>query len=131
VFPQRYTRLNIIIVPLTLFPLCLLLLVRLHCELCSFYFYRLTRETDRFLTGSGVKLPLTNFHFHRTAFSSHLKSKVGKHPRQGYSTTDTRVFEKTFEMSESPARGDSLEKGRTQNGNLHTTEWTPRGKTKS
>jgi hypothetical protein len=36
------------------------------------------RETDRFLAASGVQLAQTNFHFHRTAFSSQLKSKVGK-----------------------------------------------------
>ena len=77
------TVLTIIIVPVTLFPLCLLLLVRLvvyMVNLCSFYFYRhigkLT-ETDRFLATSGVQLSQTNFHFLRTVFSSQFKSKVG------------------------------------------------------
>jgi hypothetical protein len=39
------------------------------------------RETDRFLTGSGVQLAQSTsggfFHFRRAAFSSALKSKVG------------------------------------------------------
>jgi hypothetical protein len=35
------------------------------------------RETDLFLTSSGVHLEQTNFHFRRAAFFSHLKSKVG------------------------------------------------------
>ena len=37
-------------------------------------------ETDRFFAASGVQLAQTDrgqFHFRRTAFSSHLKSRVG------------------------------------------------------
>jgi hypothetical protein len=70
------TVLIIIIVPLRLFPLCLLL-VRLGlytANLCAIYFYR---ETDRFLAASGVQLAQSNFHFRRAAFCSQLKSKVG------------------------------------------------------
>ena len=51
-------RADIIIVPLMLFLLCLLLLVRLDAStvsLCAFYFCRLM-ETERFLTASGFQL---------------------------------------------------------------------------
>ncbi len=34
-------------------------------------------ETDWFLAVSGVQLVQSTFHFHRTAFSSQIKSKVG------------------------------------------------------
>jgi hypothetical protein len=76
------TALTIIIVPLTLSPLCLLLLVRLGgyiVNLCVFssLFLQAHRETDRFLAASGVQLTQTNFHFLRTAFSSQLRSTVG------------------------------------------------------
>ncbi len=71
------TVLTIIIVPLTLFPLCLLLLVRLRGEFVRLLFLQAHRETDRFLTASGVQLAQTNFHFRRAAFSSQLKSRVG------------------------------------------------------
>jgi len=51
---------------------------RLHCEFVRLLlFFQAHRETDRFLTASGVQLEQTNyFHFLRTAFSSQLKSKV-------------------------------------------------------
>jgi len=71
---------NIIIVPLRLFPLCLLLLVPLVActvSLCSFYFCKAHRETDRFFAASRVQLAQSNFHYRRAAFSSQLKSKVG------------------------------------------------------
>ena len=71
------TVLTIIIVPLTLFPLYLLLLVRLHCEIVCLPFLQTHRETDHFLSASGVHLTQTNFHCHHAAFSSQLKSKVG------------------------------------------------------
>ena len=73
-----HTAHTIIIVPLTLSPLCLLLLVRLGVNtvnLCAFY-----RETERFFAASGVQLaqPTSGlFHFRRAAFSSQLKAKVG------------------------------------------------------
>ena len=35
------------------------------------------RETDRFLSASGVQLAQSHFHFRRSVFSSQLKSKVG------------------------------------------------------
>ena len=73
------TVLTIIIVPLTLFPLCLLLLARgrLHGEFVRLLFLQAHRETDRFLAASGDQLAQTNFHFCRAAFSSQLKSRVG------------------------------------------------------
>ena len=49
----------------------------LHGEFVSLLFSKAHRETDRFLVASGVHLAQTNFHFHRAAFSSHLKSRVG------------------------------------------------------
>ena len=55
----------IVIVPLMLSPLRQLLLVRDH------------RETDRFLSDSGVHLEQSHFQFRLVVFSSHLKSKVG------------------------------------------------------
>ena len=39
--------------------------------------YTDSSETDRFLVVSGVQVSSTNFHFHRTVFSSQIKSKVG------------------------------------------------------
>jgi hypothetical protein len=63
------TVLTITIVPLTIFPLCLLSLVRLHCEFVRLLFLQAHRETDRFLAASGVQLAQTNFHFRRAAFS--------------------------------------------------------------
>ena len=74
------TVLIIIIVPLTLFPSFLLLLVRLGVYTANFVrllFLQAHRETDRFLAASGVQLAQTNHHFRRAAFSSKLKSKVG------------------------------------------------------
>ena len=42
------------------------------------------RETDRFLTDSGVQLEQTNFHFHRVELSSQIKSTLffWREPRQ-------------------------------------------------
>ena len=87
------TVLIITIVPLTLSPLCLLLLVRLgktsqsfliqipygrlHCEFVCLLFLRAHRKTDRFLAASRIQLAQSHFHFRRAAFSSQLKSKVG------------------------------------------------------
>ena len=53
---------------------------RLHGEFVRLLFLQDHRETDRFFAASGVHLAQTDrdqFHFHRTAFSSHLKSMVG------------------------------------------------------
>ena len=50
---------------------------RLHCEFVRLLFLQAHRETDRFLSGSGVQLAQSHFHFRRTALSSQLKSKVG------------------------------------------------------
>ena len=68
---------------LTLYHLCLLLLVRLGdyiVNLSRLLFLQAHRETDRFFAASGVQLAQTNsglFHFRRAAFSSQLKTKVG------------------------------------------------------
>ena len=51
---------------------------RLHCEFVRLLFLQAHRETGRFLAASGVQLARTNFHFRRTAFSSQLRSKVGR-----------------------------------------------------
>ena len=48
----------------------------LHCEFVRLLFLQTLRETDRFLTASGVQIVQTNFHFRRAVFSSQLKSKV-------------------------------------------------------
>ena len=53
---------------------------RLHSEFVRLLFLQAHRETDRFFAASGVQLAQSDcgqFHLHRTAFSSHLKSKVG------------------------------------------------------
>ena len=53
---------------------------RLHSEFVRLLFLQVHRETDRFFAASGVQLAQTDrdqFHFHRAAFSSQLKSKVG------------------------------------------------------
>ena len=53
---------------------------RLHSEFVRLLFLQSHRETDRFLTGSGVHLAQSNsglFHFHRTVVSVQLKSRVG------------------------------------------------------
>jgi hypothetical protein len=53
---------------------------RLHSEFVRLLFLQAHRETDRFFAASGVQSAQTTsgmFHFHRTAFSSGLKSKVG------------------------------------------------------
>ena len=79
--------LTVITIPLTLSPLCLLMLVRLGrlpSEFVRLLFLRAHRETDRFLAASGVQLAQHDrgqFHFRRTAFSTHLKSKIGKYSR--------------------------------------------------
>jgi formylmethanofuran dehydrogenase subunit E-like metal-binding protein len=46
-------------------------------QVVTLFFFQDHRETDLFLTSSGVHLEQTNFHFRRAAFFSHLKSKVG------------------------------------------------------
>jgi hypothetical protein len=54
---------------------------RLHSEFIRLLFLQAHREIDRFFEDSGVQLAQSNmggfFHFHRTAFSSMLKSRVG------------------------------------------------------
>ncbi len=55
---------------------------RLHSEFVRLLFLQVHRETDRFFAASGVQLAQTNpsgqlFHFRRTVFLTHLKSKVG------------------------------------------------------
>jgi hypothetical protein len=53
---------------------------RLHSEFIRLLFLQTHRETDRFFAASGVPLEQTTcglFHYHRTAFSSMLKSRVG------------------------------------------------------
>ena len=53
---------------------------RLHSEFIRLLFFQTHRETDRFFEASGVHLTQTDrdqFHFRRTAFSQHLKRKVG------------------------------------------------------
>jgi hypothetical protein len=79
------TVLIIIAVPLTLFPSCVLLLAPLTSSivsLCAFYFADSSgnRSGTRVFAASGVQLAQTNhdmFRFHREAFYSQLKSKVG------------------------------------------------------
>ena len=72
----------IITIPLTLSPACLLLLVRLgdyRVNLCAFYFYKIIGKLTAFFTVSGVQLVQHHrgqFHYHRVAFSSKLKSSV-------------------------------------------------------
>jgi hypothetical protein len=79
----EHTVQTIIIVPLTLSPLCLLFLVRLGgyiVNLCDFYFYKLSGKLTAFFAASGVQLAESNrgqFHYRRTAFSSQFKSKIG------------------------------------------------------
>jgi hypothetical protein len=53
---------------------------RLHSEFVCVLFLQTHRETDRFFLASGVQIPQPTsglFHFHRTAFSSRIKSKIG------------------------------------------------------
>ena len=53
---------------------------RLHGEFVHVLFLQAHRETDRFFAASGVQLAQSTsglFHFLRTTFSSHLKTKVG------------------------------------------------------
>jgi hypothetical protein len=45
---------------------------RLYCEFVGLLFFQAHRETDRFLTASGVQLAQKHFHFRRAAFSSQL-----------------------------------------------------------
>jgi hypothetical protein len=52
---------------------------RLHSEFVRLLFFQAHRETDRFFSASGVQSVQSDrdqFHFRRTAFSQHLKSKV-------------------------------------------------------
>jgi hypothetical protein len=52
---------------------------RLHSEFIRLLFLQSHRETDRFFASSGVQLEQSTsglFHFRRTAFSTHLKSKI-------------------------------------------------------
>ena len=79
-----HTAQTIIIVPLTLSPLCLLFLVQTYTQCLSEFvcllFLQAHRDTNRFFVASGVRLaqPTSGlFHFHRTSFSSHLKATVG------------------------------------------------------
>jgi hypothetical protein len=75
--------LTIVATPLTLYHLCLLLLVRLGgyiVNLCAFYSYKLIGKLIAFFAASGVQLAQSTsglFHFRRAAFSSQLKAKVG------------------------------------------------------
>ena len=53
---------------------------RLHSEFVRLLFLQAHRETDHFFAASGVQLAPPNsglFHFHRAAFASHLKRRVG------------------------------------------------------
>ncbi len=53
---------------------------RLHSEFVRLLFLQAHRETDRFFAASGVLSIQSDrgfFHYHRTAFSDQLKSKVG------------------------------------------------------
>jgi hypothetical protein len=53
---------------------------RVHSEFVRLLFLHAHRETDRFFPASGVQLAQTIsglFHFHRAAFTSQLKAKVG------------------------------------------------------
>ena len=53
---------------------------RLHSEFVSLLFLQTPRETDRFLTDSGVQFPQSTsglFHFRRSAYSAQLKSRCG------------------------------------------------------
>jgi hypothetical protein len=71
---------TIITIPLTLSPLCRLLLVRLGDYIVLLLFLQVHRETGRFCEASGVHLAQSNrdqFHYLRVAFSSQLKSKIG------------------------------------------------------
>ena len=71
------------IILLTLWHLCLLLLVRLGDYIANSYdfcSYRFIEKLTVFLGDSGVHLARSNsglFHFHRAAFSSLFKSSVG------------------------------------------------------
>ena len=52
----------------------------LHSEFVRLLLLQDHRETDRFFGASGVQLAQSDrdqFHYHRVAFSSQLKSKVG------------------------------------------------------
>jgi hypothetical protein len=52
---------------------------RLHSEFVRLLFFQSHRETDRFFTGLGVQLEAHDrdqFHFHRVAFTQHLKNRV-------------------------------------------------------
>jgi hypothetical protein len=53
---------------------------RIHSEFVRLLFLQAHRETDHFFAASGVQLAQSNsglFHYHHTAFSSQLKSKIG------------------------------------------------------
>jgi hypothetical protein len=53
---------------------------RLHSEFVRLLFLQVHRETDRLFAAPGVQLAQTDrgqFHFHRAAFSSQFKSRVG------------------------------------------------------
>jgi hypothetical protein len=53
---------------------------RLHREFIRLLFLQTHWETDRFFEASGVQLPQTTcglFHYHRAAFSSMFKSRIG------------------------------------------------------
>jgi hypothetical protein len=53
---------------------------RLHSEFVRILFLQAHRETDRFFAASGVMSSQSDrgfFHYHRAAFSSILKSRVG------------------------------------------------------
>jgi hypothetical protein len=61
--------------------LCLLVRPETYIvTVCDFYFFEVHRETDRFFAVSGVQFAQPDrgqFHYHRTVFSSQLKSKCG------------------------------------------------------
>ncbi len=70
----EYTTNTIIIVPLTLSPLYLLLLVRLGVytvNLCVFYFYKTIGKLTDFcgFRSSACAIQLCQFHYRRTVFS--------------------------------------------------------------
>ena len=77
---------------------------RLHSEFSRLLFLQSHRETDRFITVSGVQLPESTsglFHFHRVAFSSTLKVKVGSTLDKAVGLRITLNIDGTFITSKS------------------------------
>ncbi len=94
--------LTIIITPLTLSPLCLLLLVRLGDYLCVLYFYKLIGKLTTFCSFRSSDCEIYQWLVPLPLCDVFLTTQVnyGEHSRQDYNTTDSFEYRRhTFNIT--------------------------------